>query len=199
MERLKRSFWLGLALLAVSVGIAQGQKGEILTEHEQDQLREAQDPSERIELYLALAQARLDSFDEARKKPLDPQYDSGAYLDDLLGQHIALNDELKNWINFQSERNGDMRGGLQQSPDAYASTYANTLRDAIDDLSDTLDGATRALADQEKKFTELKRAANEVARLSKERAKEEKKRTKEEKKLHKRQRPRSVPADSDDY
>lgn len=209
---------LAMALLAplrLPAARAQAQKGEILTEEEQDKVREAQDPAERIELYLAFAQARLDRFDTFRSKPGDPRYDNGAYLDQLLGEYIALNDELKSWIDFQYERNGDMRRGLrallergprqleelrrvQRSPDAYAADYGGTLRDAVDTITDTLDGATKALADQEKKFGQLKREEKAAVRTAKERSKEERRRTKEEKKLRKRQHSKGVPADSDE-
>ncbi len=204
-----------LVLLTAPAGSLRAQKTATLTEDEEDKLREAQDPSERIQLYLDFAQARLDRFEGFRSKPLNPVYDNGAYLDALLDQYIALNDELKNWIDDQYQRNGDMRKGLRallergpkqlemlehvrQTPDALAADYRDSLRDAVDDLKDTLDGATRALADQEKKFVDAKREAKTDARSVKERAKEEHKRTKEEKKLRKKEHKRGVPAQEDE-
>ena len=190
-------------------------KKSVLTDDEEDKLREEQDPAKRIELYLAFAQDRLDRFVNFRSKPADPNYDTGEYLDRLLGEYIAVDDELKDWIEYQYGRTGDMRAGLhallergprqleqlrqvQESPDTFAHDYASSLRDAIDDLTDTLDGASKALADQEKKFGELKREAKADARAAKEREKEEKKRTKEEKKLRKREQKRGNPTESDD-
>ncbi len=204
-----------LVLLAAPAGLLQAQKIATLTGDEEDKLREAQDPSERVQLYLDFLQARLDRFEGFRSKPLNPAYDNGAYLDALLDQYIALNDELKNWIDDQYERNGDMRKGLRallergpkqlemlehirQTPDALAEDYRDSLRDAADDLKDTLDGATRALADQEKKFVDAKREEKTDARSAKERAKEEHKRTKEEKKLRKKEHKRGVPAQEDE-
>ena len=190
-------------------------KKSVLTDDEEDKLREEQDPAKRIELYLAFAQDRLDRFVNFRSKPADPNYDTGEYLDRLLGEYVAVDDELKDWIEYQYGRSGDMRAGLrallergprqleqlrqvQQAPDAFARDYANSLRDAIDDLTDTLDGASKALADQEKKYGELKREAKADARAAKEREKEEKKRTKEEKKLRKREQKRGNPTEADD-
>ena len=190
-------------------------KKSVLTNDEDDKLREEQDPAKRIELYLAFAQDRLDRFVNFRSKPADPNYDTGEYLDRLLGEYVAVDDELKDWIEYQYGRSGDMRAGLrallergprqleqlrqvQQAPDAFARDYANSLRDAIDDLTDTLDGASKALADQEKKYGELKREAKADARAAKEREKEEKKRTKEEKKLRKREQKRGNPTEADD-
>ena len=190
-------------------------KKSVLTDDEEDKLREEQDPAKRIELYLAFAQDRLDRFVNFRSKPADPNYDTGEYLDRLLGEYVAVDDELKDWIEYQYGRSGDMRAGLrallergprqleqlrqvQQAPDAFARDYASSLRDAIDDLTDTLDGASKALADQEKKYGELKREAKADARAAKEREKEEKKRTKEEKKLRKREQKRGNPTEADD-
>lgn len=204
---------LGLVLLVMPALALWGQRGATLTDEEEDKVREAQDPGERIVVYLDLLQARLDRFETYRRKPADPQYDYAAYLDDLLVEYIALNDELKNWIAFQYQENRDMRRGLrallergsqqlaelrqvQQSPDAHAPRYGDTLRDAIDQLADTLDGATRALADQEKKFVEQKREEKAAVKSAKERAKEEAKRTKEEKKLRKQLGKGKVPGES---
>ncbi len=158
------------------------QQPATLTDEEEDALREAQDPGDRIKVYVDLTQTRLTQFDDFRKKPQDPKYDSGAYLDKLLAQYLALDEEMKNWIDDQFQRNGDMRKGLrvlvekgpqqlvqlrqiEQTPDAYAADYKDTLRDAIDDLNDTLNGATQALAEQEKKFAALKREGKAETRL----------------------------------
>jgi len=210
-----RAAVLTLMILAATALAARAQqKGDFLTEDEQDKLREAQDPSDRIKIYLEFEQARLDRFDNFRNKPVDPRYDNGAYMDGLLTQYIGLNDELKNWIDDQYDRNGDMRRGLhvlldegpkqleqlrriQQSPDANTPDYADSLRDAIEDLTDTLDGGTKALSDQEKKFGAMKREEKLDAQASKERAKEEKKQAKEEKKMRKKEHKSGVPGDSD--
>jgi hypothetical protein len=187
------------------------QKPDFLSDEEEDMIRDAQEPSARIEVYLTLAQSRLERIEEFRSKPMDPQYDNGAYIDHLLDGYISITDELKNWIQDQYDRRGDMREGLrkilemgpkqldelrriQESPDAYATDYARSLRDAKDDFTDTLDGATKALGEQVKMFGELKAEA----RSEKERMKEEKKRSKEEEKLRKKERKQAAPADSDE-
>ena len=159
--------------LAAPAMTALAQKPDYLSDEEEDKIREAQEPSERIEVYLTLAQSRLDRIEEFRSKPMDPQYDNGAYIDHLLDEYISLTDDLKNWIQDQYDRRGDMRKGLrkvlemgpkqlddlrriQESPDAYAADYAKSLGDAKDDLTDALDGATKALGGQVKMFGELK-------------------------------------------
>jgi len=210
-----RTAMLVLVLLLAPNPWLRAQTGATLSEAEENRVREAQDPGERIVVYLDFLQARLDRFEAYRKKPASGPYDYGAYLDDVLLEYLALNDELKNWIQYQYRENRDMRRGLrallergpqqlvalrqiQQSPDAHAPRYADSLRDSIDQLSDTLDGATRALADQEKKFAQMKRDEKAELKMAKERAKEEAKRTKQEKKLRKQLGKGKVPGESDE-
>jgi len=210
-----RTAALVLVLLLAPNPWLRAQTGATLSEAEETRVREAQDPGERIVVYLDFLQARLDRFEAYRKKPASGPYDYGAYLDDVLLEYLALNDELKNWIQYQYRENRDMRRGLrallergpqqlvalrqiQQSPDAHAPRYADSLRDSIDQLSDTLDGATRALADQEKKFAQMKLDEKAELRMAKERAKEEAKRAKQEKKLRKRLGKGKVPGESDE-
>jgi hypothetical protein len=204
-----KRFWLilqfgcALPLILGPPGIF-AQKGDDLTPVEKEQLRDAQDPSARIKVYLSLGQLRLDRFEGLRESQPEtvPQTDVGERLDVLLGQFISIDDELKSWIQYQYDRNADMREGLrellaagpkqleelrhiQSTRDPDASAYASSLNDAIADLNDTLDGATQALAVQQKKFPEMKREAKTEARDLKREQKEEAKRNKEERKLRK--------------
>lgn len=208
---------LGVALLlsVTASGIkALAQKPDYISDEEEEKVRDAQDPSDRIEVYLTLTQNRLDRIAEFRSKPMDPQYDNGAYIDHLLDQYISLTDELKNWIQDQYDRRGDMRKGLrkalevgpkqledlrriQESPDAYAADYAKSLRDAQDDFADALDGATKALGEQVKMFGEFKEKEKADAQEEKVRTKEEKKRSKEEEKLRKKERKQNPPEDDE--
>jgi len=212
MLRLTYQIQWALALLTILAWPLAAQTGAQLSPQEEDKLREAQEPGERIVVYLDFLQERLDRFDSFRRRPVDPKYDQAGYLEDVIGEYIALDEEMKNWIDYQYEHNGDMRSGLkallergprqlvtlraiQSSPDPFAKQYGDSLRDAIDQLSDAIDGATKGLADQEKKFGELKKAEQEDKRISKERRKEESKRTKEEKKLRKQKSKDRVPGD----
>jgi len=212
---LARAGALALAMFtAASFSLHAQQNADYLTDEEADKVREAQDPSERIKLYMTIAQSRLDRFEAFRAQPHEDKYDNGGYMDKLLSQYVSVDDELKNWIEDQFGRNGDMRAGLralldagpkqleelrrlQQTPDPLSADFAGSLRDAIADLTDTLDGATQVLGEQEKKFGALKKEEKAEAQANKERAKEEKKRTKEEKKLRKKERKSGVPGDSD--
>ena len=210
------SWLLLVGVGAVSAaGLRAQMKGDYLTDEEEDELREAQDPSARIAVYIKLETDRLDRFINFRAQPQDPQYDNSGYLNKLMGQYISLTDELKSWIQDQYDRKNDMREGLrkfveaapkqldhlrsiQQTPDAYAGDYGKSLGDAIADLNDALNGATQALADQQKTFGELKRQEKAEQQNIKERQKDAKKRLKEEKKLQKRERKKHPPTDEDE-
>lgn len=195
---------LAIFLVAIPAARVAAQKADFLSEEEEDALREAQDPGQRIEVYLDLEQSRLARMEGLRDRP--------AQLDALLSEYVALSQEMKDWIEYQYQHHGDMRRGLralldrgpqqleqlrkiQQWPGAASAEYADNLRDATDSLTDALDGSTKALGDQQKMFGELKRQEKAESIASKERLKEEKKRNKEEKKLRERMRRRS-PSDS---
>jgi hypothetical protein len=212
---MRRQIALAMLMIVVSAGILRAEKGDYLTDAEADKLRDAQDPSERIGVFLEFAQARLARIDEFRHAPEDSKYDTGPFLDRLMGQYVSITDELKSWIQTQYDHRADMRRGLrklleagpkqleqlsqmQKTPDVYAADYASSLHDAVADFSDLLDGATKALAGQEKYFGALKRDAKVEAHADKERLKEEKKKAKEERKLRKHEHKSDVPADIDD-
>lgn len=200
---------------AVPAGQLPAQGQDILSDEEDEKVREAQDPSDRIQAYIEFTQTRLERVDEWRQKPADPQLDVSAYLVKMMDQYISLTDEMKNWIDYQFDRQADMRRGLrkfleagphqlqelhriQESPGPYAADYRKSLGDAIDDLSDALDGATKALQMQVKKFGESKQEEKADAQAEKVREKDEKKRAKEEKKLRKREEKKHhVPSDED--
>jgi hypothetical protein len=211
-----RTLMTSALLLAFSFTAAWGaEKGDFLTEEEADQLRDAQEPSQRIEKYLSFAQVRLERFDDYRNRPLNPDYDVPGYLETQLDQYIRITDALKDWIEDQFDRHNDMRAGLkkvlemgthqleqlrhiEQSSDPYAAGYRKSLSDAIDDFTDALDGATKALSEQTKVFGELKREEKADAQTVKDREKEEKKRAKEEGKLRKKEHESGPPTDKDE-
>ena len=214
---MKTPLLLVIAFLMMATGpatTALAQKPDYLSDEEEEKLRDAQDPSERIEVYLVLTQSRLDRIASFRSKPMDPQYDNGAYVDHLLDEYISLTDDLKNWIQDQYDRKGDMRKGLrkaleagpkqledlrriQDAPEVYAADYAKSLRDARENFTDTLDGATKALGDQIKSFGEIRENEKADAKAEKERTKEEKKRSKEEERLRKKQQKQNPPDEDD--
>jgi hypothetical protein len=189
--------------LAVGAGAARAFQSATLTPEEEDKVRDAQDPSERIKVYVELEQTRLDRFDEARNGYEGADTDHGAYLAQILGQYTSLIDEMKDWIDDQYGRGGDMREGLktlldagpkqldelrgaQQTPGPYAAAFQISLNNAMADMSDALDGAAKGLTEQQKKFGELKQQEKVDAKEAKQRRKEEEKKNQQEKKLLKK-------------
>ena len=211
-----RTFLTSALLLVFSITAAWGaEKGDFLTEEEADQLRDAQDPSQRIEKYLAFSQVRLERFDDYRNRPLNPDYDVPGYLETQLDQYIRITDTLKEWIEDQFDRHNDMRAGLkrvlemgphqleqlrhiEQSSDPYAAGYRKSLSDAIDDFTDALDGASKALSEQTKVWGDLKREEKVDAQTIKDREKAEKKSAKDEGKLRKKEHESGPPTDKDE-
>jgi hypothetical protein len=206
-----------LAVIVTATPSLRADDPAALTEEEADRVREAQDPSSRIEVYLEIAGARLERFNSVRLAPPDPSdpTNRAAAVEQVLSQYIAVDDELKAWIEDQFTSGRDMRKGLrtlidvapkhlalltqaQQAPDRYAETYHSSLQEAIADLNDTLNGATQALAEQEKKLGQLKREEVAEAKAAKQAARDEKKRQKEEEKLRKKSKDqKGVPEDED--
>jgi hypothetical protein len=185
----------------------QAEKRATLSDDEQDLLRDEQNPSKRIEVYLKLEDSRIARLDSAKDDPDE--------LNALLSDYVAVVEEMKSWVQYQFDQQGDMRPGLRQflargpqhlnllrrlepASGVAPPEYADNLRDAIDDLNDALDGSAKAFSDQQKHFGELKQEEKADARATKERIKEEKKRQEEEKKLRKRERPKGGVPDQDD-
>ncbi len=211
-----RTLTTSVLLLALSLTTAWGvEKGDYLTEDETDQLRDAQEPSQRIEMYLSFAQVRLERFDDVRNRPPNPEYDVPGYLETQLDQYIRITDALKDWIEDQFDRHNDMRAGLkkvletgpheleqlrriEQSSDPYAAGYRKSLGDAIADFTDAVNGATKALSEQTKVFGELKREEKVEAQTVKDRQKDEKKSAKDEGKLRKKEHESGPPTDKDE-
>lgn len=210
MKRLPFRLVSGLAILLVLAPLcARAKDRHYLTSSEVEKLRDAQDPSERIKVYLSFEQDRLMRMETAR----DSNGDVRVGLDELLNQYISIDNEMKNWIQYQYDHDGDMRKGLrslldegpkqlevlrhiQSSPGPNAKEYSSTLQDAIADMDDTLNGATQALAAQQKKFPEMKENAKAEARALKKEQKEQEKLNKKERKMRNRHHKNENPDDS---
>jgi len=210
MKRLPFRPELGLAILLALVPLgARAQTQGYLTSSEVNKLRDAQDPSERIKVYLSFEQDRLNRMEAARESSGDVRES----FDELLNQYISIDNELKDWIEDQYDHQGDMRKGLrslldvgpkqleilrhfQSSPGAEAKDSSSSLQDAIANMDDTLDGATRALAAQQKLFPEMRQNAKAEARALKKERKEQKKLNEKERKMRNKQRKNGNPDDA---
>jgi septal ring factor EnvC (AmiA/AmiB activator) len=212
MKRASLRFEFILAVFVLFLPLrALAQNQDYLTSEEVNKLRDAQDPSERIKVYLSFQQDRLSRMEAA----INSNGDTRDNFDELLNEYISIDNELKDWIQYQYDHDGDMRKGLralldegpkqlevlrhfQSSGGAEAKTDSSSLRDAIADMSDTLDGATQALAAQDKKFPEMKATAKAEERELKMQRKEQEKLNKKERKMRNKQRKKENSDDSSD-
>ncbi len=202
--RASRRILVALAAVTLTASLL-AQRHAALSEAETEKVRNTQDPAQRIKLYLEFMQKRLAEFENYRQQPINPRVRMGKFLNEVLGQYVDLDDEMKDWIQYQYNHEGDMRRGLrsllnhgaqqlaqlrhvQHTPDPYASHYSDTLNNAIADMEDTLNGATQALQHQIKEFGMLQRHTKAARQASNTAVKEEKKRLKEEKKLREKER-----------
>ncbi|HXH50041.1 MAG TPA: hypothetical protein VNM47_11920 [Terriglobia bacterium] len=202
MKRYSLHLAFGLAIFLAPAALhLLAQDHDSLTPVEVDKLRDAQDPSERIKVFVSFQQDRLGRMAVASESNGDSQDN----VDDLLNQYISIDNELKDWIQYQFDHDGDMRKGLrvlldegpkqlemlrhmQSSPGAGTGDYSNSLRDAITDMNDTLEGATQALAAQQKKFPEMAESAKTETRELKKERKEQEKLNKKEREMRNRRR-----------
>lgn len=212
---MKRYFYFPLPelalmmLLAVCPLWARSQGQPYLTSSEVSKLRNAQDPSQRIKVYVSFQQNRLEQMEAAS----DENGDVRESFDELLNQYIDIDNEMKDWIQYQYNHDGDMRKGLrvlldqgpkqleilrhfQNSPSPAQRGSASTLHDAIADMNDTLNGATQALAVQQKKFPAMKQAAKADAKALKKERKEQEKLNRKERKMRNKHRKQQNQGDS---
>lgn len=196
-------------LVAVGPLWARPQSQPYLTSAEIRMLRDAQNPSERIKVYLSFQQTRLEQMEAAR----DSNGDVRESFDELLNQYIDIDNEMKDWIQYQYDHDGDMRKGLralldqgpkqleilrhfQHSPNPAQRGAASSLHDAVADMNDTLNGATQALAVQQKKFPAMKQASKAEAKALKKERKEQEKLNRKERKMRDKHRKHQNPDDS---
>jgi hypothetical protein len=203
------------ALLAAPV--AAQQQRDYLTADEGDQIREAQDPNERLALYVHFARQRLSQVDHwlAKEKPgrsilihdaLDDYSNIidalDAVADDALERHVDIKVGLAAVATAESE----MLLGLQKIQDSQPKDmgrYDFVLRQSIDGTNDSLDlarqdPAVRAAAVAAKQAKEKKaRAAGMTPAEKEEKSAEEAKAEREKKKAPTLLRPGETPKDQD--
>jgi hypothetical protein len=104
---------LACLVLAVSLlSTSWAQRHDPLNPLEQDQLRDAaQEPSERIKLYIQFARARLSSLEQMRADPkiTDRAQQTHDRLQDFLDVYDELNDNIDTFV----ERKSDLRKPLK--------------------------------------------------------------------------------------
>ncbi|MGH9573320.1 MAG: hypothetical protein ACRD40_07310 [Candidatus Acidiferrales bacterium] len=138
---------------------AQGEK-DYLSQEEADKIRDAQDPGDRIKLYMSFAQDRLDKFEYELNRPQhEAQYDD--ILNNLMNGFVGCIDDAADQIDAAQEKQVDIRAAVKDmkekdtaflaklekfdqasGPDFEA--YRYTLEDAIEGTKEAINDASDA-------------------------------------------------------
>jgi len=203
------------ALLAAP--LAAQQQRDFLTVDEGDQIREAQDPNERLTLYIHFARQRLSQVDHwlAKEKPgrsilihdaLDDYSNIIDAIDTVADDALQRRVDIKVGLTAVATAESEMLLGLQKIQDSQPkdmSRYDFVLRQSIDGTSDSLDlarqdPAARAAAIAAKQAREKKEREAELTPAERDAKKaEEAKAEKEKKKAPSLLRPGETIKDKD--
>ena len=138
---------------------AQGEK-DYLSQNEADKIRDAQDPGDRIKLYMSFAQDRIDKFEYELNRPQhEAQYDD--ILNNLMNGYVGCIDDAADQIDAAQEKQVDIRAAVKDmkekdtaflaklekfdqatGPDFEA--YRYTLEDAIEGTKEAINDASDA-------------------------------------------------------
>jgi hypothetical protein len=153
----RRLIYLLLSLLLVGASWAQS-NNDALSPDEIDQIRDAaQEPGERLKLYIKFARQRLDTAEQSRTDP--KVKDHAAAIHDELQDFLSIYDEMDENVDTYADRNDDVRKGLKavieadtefqmklrslqeataasQDKDVYQFVLTNSLEDVDDGAQD---------------------------------------------------------------
>jgi chromosome segregation ATPase len=108
----RRLVYCLFCLLLAGTGWAQEHRTDVLTPDEVDQIRDAaQEPGDRLKLYIQFARARLDAAEKSRT---DPQVkDHWQAIHDHLHDFLDIYDELDENVDTYADRQDDLRKPLK--------------------------------------------------------------------------------------
>ncbi len=151
---MNKSRWIGFFILAVAaVAPLAAQNHDFLTNDEVDQIREIQEPNDRVKLYLRFAKQRLDQLDSLLSKD---KAGRSALIHDLIEDYTKIveaidtvaDDALRRKLTIdigmalvtKEEKLMLARlDGIQRSNPKDLARYEFVLKEAIETTSDSLD------------------------------------------------------------
>ena len=154
---MKHIRWLVVLTLFAGAAPALGQQADYLTKEEVEQAREAQEPNQRIELFLKFADARLAAFEKALQPGPGAEPPRTYQLKDLLNDFIRSVDDTTDKTMQPLERGGvELKKGRDKinvkGRDFLArlqdiqKTEAASSEDLRYDLEDAVDAVNELLA-----------------------------------------------------
>ncbi len=138
---------------------ARPQLHDYLSPEEASKIRNAPDPADRIRLYLAFAEDRLDKFNYELNRTA-PERDRSEVLNGLLHAYEGCMDDASDEIDDARRTQSDIKAALKLMDEKgksflsrlqkyskngrYLSDYSDTLQDAIDSTNDALSNVADA-------------------------------------------------------
>jgi len=136
------------------------QQSDYLTETEADRIRDANNPSDRIKLYVSFAEDRLKKFQYELTRTT-PERRRAEILNGLMNAYQGCLDDATDQIDDAKEKQVDIHSSLklleskskeflealqkmQQNPGPDIDNYKDGLKDALDDTKDTISTAQKA-------------------------------------------------------
>ncbi len=179
--------WLLCCVLALAVTCSWAQRREFLSPEEIFEIREAQEPADRLKAYVQFARTRLDRIEKEMAKP---SADRGGLIHDLLYQYDQIIDAIDNTAAMGESKRALMRKGLDAAVRAEPE-FLKRLKDLeaknpkdLEEfrymLQQAIDTTTDSLEELKEQYAKLPADKKEEKRLEKEAQKEERERLKNE-------------------